>query len=78
VQERSTYHATDIDKNFETVLSMGDKGEQPDSGSLIMAKYGQGIFVYTGLTFFRQLPEGVPGAYRLMANIIALNQKKAF
>ena len=76
VQERSIYHATDIDPAFETDISMSDKGEQPDAGSLIIAKWGKGYFTYTGLAFFRQLPAGVPGAYRLFANLIALNQKK--
>jgi hypothetical protein len=78
VQERSIYHATDLDPAFETVLTMNDPGEQPDAGSLIIAKYGKGFFTYTGLSFFRQLPAGVPGAYRLFANLIALNQKNAF
>lgn len=76
VQERSVYHATGWDKNFETVLSMNDRGEQPDEGSLIIARHGKGYFTYTGLVFFRELPAGVPGAYRLLANLIALNQKK--
>ena len=76
VQERSIYHASGYDKNFETIISMNDEGEAPDAGSLITAKYGKGHFTYTGLVFFRQLPAGVPGAYRLLANLIALNQKK--
>ena len=78
IQERSIYHAEKWDNNFETVLSMHDPGENADEGSLIIAKYGKGVFVYTGLVFFRELPAGVPGAYRLLANIIALNKKKAF
>ncbi len=78
VQERSIYHATNLDKNFETILSMADPGEKLDEGSLAIAKYGKGYFTYTGLVFFRELPAGVPGAYRLLANIIALNQKKGF
>ncbi len=79
VQERSIYHATDWDKEkFETIFSMGDPGEKADEGSLIIAKYGKGYFTYTGIVFFRELPAGVPGAYRLLANIIALNKKKAF
>ena len=78
VQERSIYHASGYDKSFETLLRMGDAGETPDEGSLITAKYGKGYFTYTGLVFFRQLPAGVPGAYRLLANLIALNQKKEF
>ena len=79
IQERSIYHAANFDKNnFETIFSMHDPGENADEGSLIIAKYGKGVFVYTGLVFFRELPAGVPGAYRLMANIIALNKKKGF
>jgi len=79
VQERSIYHATNFDKeNFETIFSMHDPGENDDDGSLVIAKYGKGTFVYTGLVFFRELPAGVPGAYRLMANLIALNKQKAF
>jgi hypothetical protein len=75
VQERSIYHATGWDKNFETILSIADPGESQDDGSLIIAKYGEGYFTYTGLVFFRELPAGVPGAYRLLANLIALNHK---
>ena len=79
IQERSIYHAGNFDKNnFETVFSMHDPGENDDDGSLIIAHYGKGTFVYTGLVFFRELPAGVPGAYRLMANLIALNKQKAF
>ena len=78
IQERSIYHATDWDSHFEPLLSMSDPGEQPDNGSLIVSKYGKGYFTYTGLVFFRELPAGVPGAYRLLANLIALNQKKEF
>ncbi len=76
IQERSIYHASDMDKNFERILSMSDPNEKQDSGSLVIARYGKGFFTYTGLVFFRQLPAGVPGAYRLLANLIALNQKK--
>jgi hypothetical protein len=78
VQERSIYHAGERDKAFESILSMNDAGEKSDDGSLIIAKYGKGFFTYTGLVFFRQLPAGVPGAYRLLANLIALNNKKTF
>jgi hypothetical protein len=76
VQERSIYHATAADDKFESVLSMSDPGESADKGSLIISRHGKGFFTYTGLVFFRQLPAGVPGAYRLMANLIALNNKK--
>jgi hypothetical protein len=79
IQERSIYHATNFDrKHFETIFSMHDPGETADEGSLIIAHYGKGTFVYTGLVFFRELPAGVTGAYRLFANLIALNKQKAF
>lgn len=78
VQERSIYHAADSSGKFEKILSMADPDERQDDGSLVIAKYGKGYFTYTGIVFFRQLPAGVPGAYRLLANIIALNRKKAF
>jgi len=79
IQERSIYHASNYDKaNYETIFSMHDPGEGNDEGSLVIAKYGKGYFTYTGIVFFRELPAGVPGAYRLLANIIALNKKKAF
>jgi LmbE family N-acetylglucosaminyl deacetylase len=73
VQERSIYHATAMDPAYKTVLRMNDPGEKPDDGSLIISQYGKGYFTYTGLVFFRQLPAGVPGAFKLMANLIALN-----
>lgn len=78
IQERSIYHASDTTGKYEKLIGMADPGEKSDDGSLIIAKYGKGWFTYTGLVFFRELPAGVPGAYRLLANIIALNKKKAF
>jgi LmbE family N-acetylglucosaminyl deacetylase len=76
VQERGIYFAADIGTSYETVLSMNDPEEKPTNGSLIIAKYGKGNFVYTGLSFFRQLPAGVSGAYRLFANLLSLPQNK--
>jgi LmbE family N-acetylglucosaminyl deacetylase len=78
VQERGIYFADQLDPKYETVLAMNDPSEPEQKGSLIIADHGKGKFVYTGLVFFRQLPAGVPGAYRLLANIIALNFKKGF
>jgi len=78
IQERSIYHAADTEGKFEKLISMADPGEKADEGSLLVAKYGKGWFTYTGIVFFRELPAGVPGAYRLLANIIALNKKKGF
>ncbi|WP_301921817.1 PIG-L family deacetylase [Ferruginibacter sp.] len=71
VQERSIYNAENIDGNFQRILSMKDPNENEQDGSLIIANYGKGRFVYTGLVFFRELPAAVPGAYRLFANLIA-------
>ena len=78
IQERSVYHAGKRDEKYKSILSMGDTGEPADEGSLLIARYGKGYFTYTGLVFFRELPAMVPGAYRLLANIISLNEKKAF
>ncbi len=72
VQERSTYQATTLDSHYETPIGMHDTGEEQSNGSLAIAKYGKGNFVYASLVFFRELPAGVPGAYRLMANLIGL------
>lgn len=76
VQERSTYQAVKLDEHFVMPLGMHDKEDKETSGSLAIAKYGKGNVVYASLTFFRQLPAGVPGAYRLMANLIALPKNK--
>ena len=76
VQERGIYFASDIDKAYETIFSMKDPNEKPSAGSLIIAKYGNGNFVYTGLVFFRELPAGVPGAYRLFVNLLSIPQNK--
>lgn len=76
VQERGIYFATEIDKQYETVLTMNDPNEKPSEGSLIVGKYGKGNFVYTGLVFFRELPAGVPGAYRLFVNLLSLPENK--
>ena len=72
VQERSTYQAENVDAHFEMPFTMSDKGEAPSNGSLLIAPYGKGNFVYLSLTLFRQLPAGNPGAFKLLANLIAL------
>lgn len=76
VQERGIYFATEMDSHYETVFSMQDPNEKPSKGSLIIAKHGKGNFVYTGLVFFRELPAGIPGAYRLFVNLLSLPQNK--
>jgi LmbE family N-acetylglucosaminyl deacetylase len=76
VQERGIYFASDIDKNYETIFSINDPDEKASEGSLIIGKYGKGNFVYTGLVFFRELPAGVPGAYRLFTNLLSIPTNK--
>jgi LmbE family N-acetylglucosaminyl deacetylase len=76
VQERSLYHAEGLDPRYQPLLGMGDPGEPEHGGALIVADHGKGHYVYTGLAFFRQLPDGVPGATRLFANILALGSHK--
>ena len=73
-QEQGLYYPSEWDANFTPILSANDQGEKPKNGALLVAKYGKGNYVYTGLSFFRELPEGVPGAFRLLANIIALGK----
>ena len=74
VQERGVYFPNQWDEHFTPILACHDAGESPKTGSLLIARYGQGYFVYTGLAFFRQLPAGVPGAYRLFANLVSLGK----
>lgn len=71
VQERGLYFAHTWDAAYHPMLEMGDAGEKLHGG-LLVARLGSGLYVYTGLSFFRQLPAGVPGAYRLFANLLAL------
>lgn len=72
VQERGIYFATNMDSKYETLVSMNDPNEEANDGSLIIGKYGKGNFVYTGIVFFRELPAGIPGAYRLFVNLLSL------
>lgn len=72
VQERGLYFPDSWAKEFTPVLRMNDPDENPVDGALLIAKYGKGHFVYTGLSFFRQLPAGVSGAFRLFANLLSL------
>jgi LmbE family N-acetylglucosaminyl deacetylase len=71
IQERGLYFVSNIDPRYKTILSMNDAGEAANPGSLIVGDYGKGRFVYTSLSFFRELPAGVPGAYRLFVNLLS-------
>jgi hypothetical protein len=72
VQERGLYFAGTWDDRYTPLLEMADPGEAPERGGLLVARVGEGWYAYTGLALFRQLPEGVPGAYRLLANLVSL------
>ncbi len=74
-QERGLYFPDSWDAAFEPIFSINDPGEPERKGSLLVAKYGEGCFVYTGISWFRQLPAGVPGAYRIFANILSLGHE---
>lgn len=74
VQERGLYYPNKWDEHFEALISSNDKGEEPKNGGLLVAQYGKGHYVYTGLSFFRELPEGVSGAYKLFANLTSLGK----
>jgi LmbE family N-acetylglucosaminyl deacetylase len=71
VQERGLYFAESWDPRYKPVFELADPGEAPQRGALLIAQHGKGRYVYTGLAFFRQLPAGVPGAYRLLLNLLA-------
>lgn len=71
-QEQGLYYPNEFDKAFTPILSSNDKGETPKNGALLVAPYGKGHYIYTGLSLFRELPEGVAGAYKIIANMISL------
>ena len=75
VQERGLYFANEWDPKYETILSSNDPGEKPMNGGLLYTKYGRGNYIFTGYAFFRQLPAGVNGAYKLFANLISVGKK---
>jgi hypothetical protein len=75
VQERGLYFASTWDSTrYETPLACNDPGEKPLAGGLLYARYGKGVFIYTTYDWFRELPAGVPGAYRLFANLVSANK----
>jgi len=73
VQERGLYFLSEWDDRYTPLLAVADAGEDPQAGSLVVVRVGDGLWVYAGLSFFRQLPAGVPGAYRLFANLLSLS-----
>ncbi|WGD34927.1 PIG-L family deacetylase [Olleya sp. YS] len=73
-QERGLYFPDEWAPEFTPILSMNDSGETPKTGSLLVAKHGKGHYIYTGLSFFREFPAGVSGAYRLFANMLSIGK----
>ncbi|MDP2159447.1 MAG: PIG-L family deacetylase [Flavobacterium sp.] len=73
VQEQGLYYPNEWDATFTPILSSNDLGEDPKNGGLLIAPYGKGHYIYTGLSFFRELPAAVPGAFRLFANMISIS-----
>lgn len=76
VQERGLYFPKEWSPEFTPILSMGDEGESPKDGSLLVAPHGKGHYIYTGLSFFRELPAGVSGAYKLFANMLSVGKSE--
>ena len=76
VQERGLYFMDQWDSHYTPLLASNDPGEQPQKGGLLRAKYGKGVYIYTGYAFFRQLPAGVPGAIRLYVNLLSAGHEK--
>uniref|UniRef100_UPI004048CCA9 PIG-L family deacetylase n=1 Tax=Roseivirga sp. TaxID=1964215 RepID=UPI004048CCA9 len=76
VQERGLYFPDKWDEKYTAILSSNDPGDKPNDGGLLVAEYGQGYFVYTGYSWFRELPAGVPGAFRIFSNMISLGNQK--
>ena len=76
VQERGLYFPGEWDDRYQAILSSNDTGERPLDGGLLVAKYGEGYFIYSGYSWFRELPAGVPGAFRLFVNMVSLGNEK--
>lgn len=76
IQEQGLYYPDEWGSEFTPILSSNDTGEEPKNGILLVAPYGKGYYLYTGLSFFRELPAGVPGAYRLFANMISISTQQ--
>ncbi len=77
VQERGLYFPDKWGEEFTSIFSMHDKGESKKDGSLLVAPYGKGYYIYSGLSFFRELPAGVPGAYKIFANMLSIGKEES-
>ena len=76
IQERGLYFAGKWDEKYQAITASNDPGEDPKEGALLVAQYGKGYFVYTGYSWFRELPAGIPGAYRIFTNLISLGSEQ--
>ena len=74
VQERGLYFPSEWDSHYQTVIATSDPGEKPLAGGILYARYGKGVYIYTSYSWFRQLPAGVPGAWRIFANLVSAGQ----
>ena len=77
VQERGLYFMDKWDDHFKSLLACHDPGQSPQKGGFLRANFGQGVYIYTGYAFFRQLPDGVPGAIRLFVNLLSAGHENA-
>jgi hypothetical protein len=77
VQERSLYMPRTFDRQYRTLFSMSDRGDPPNDAGVLIAPVGKGAYVYTTLSFFRQLPAGNPGAARLFINLLSADRRAA-
>jgi hypothetical protein len=76
VQERGLYFMAEWDERYDALIESNDKDEPPRRGGLLYARYGKGVYVFTGYSWFRQLPAGVPGAYRIFANLVSAGKAR--
>ena len=76
VQERGLYFMSEWAPNYTPLLASHDPGHPPLQGGMLVARFGKGLYVYTGYSWFRQLPAGVPGAYRIWANLLSAAKLK--
>ena len=76
VQERGLYFMSDWDERYDAVIVCNDPGEEPLPGGMLYARYGKGAYVFSAYSWFRQLPAGVPGAYRIFANLISAGKAR--
>ena len=75
VQERGLYFPQEWDDHYKTIISSNDPGEDPRDSGILVARYGEGYYIYTGYSWFRELPAGVPGAYRIFTNMISIGKQ---